>query len=245
MIKKQAPKELFGAVFERGSFMKKAVSLIFAIFMLFSFAVSVNAEEFNGADLFTVDLPEDFEQTGTSVSDFTFTNEKGDTFAVSYTDNTVEKEIFSPADMSEKEIKEYTNALSEEAAGVMKDYVDSFEMEFFKGEKVKHQNGKTALVCQTKTTVTKKKKDNVYYQTMYEFGGKEYKYTFTYTTTDKDDKDNFNDVFDSINIFEAETETNVDRLMRYALAGAVSLLIIIGIIRFIRTPEKRAKGKLK
>lgn len=224
--------------------MKKAVSLIFVLIMLFSFVLSANAEEFNGADLFTVDLPEDFEQTGTSVSNFTFTNEDGDIFAVSYSDNTQEDTIFSPADMSQKDIEEYTKTLSEESEAVMKDYADEFEMTFLSGEKVKHKNGKTALVCQTKTTIKKGDNTGVFYQTMYEFGCKDYKYTFTYTTSDEDKKSDFKAAFDSINIFEAETETNLDKLKGYAIAGAVCLLIMVGIIRFIRTPEKRAQGKL-
>lgn len=224
--------------------MKKAVSLIFVLIMLFSFALSANAEEFNGADLFTVDLPEDFEQTGTSASNFSFTNENGDIFAVSYSDNTQEDTVFSPTDMSQKEIEEYTKTLSEESKTVMKDYADNFEMKFLSGEKVKHKNGKTALVCQTETTIKKDKRTGVFYQTMYEFGCKDYKYTFTYTTSDKDKKDSFGEVFDSINIFEAETETNRDRLESYAIAGVVVILIFVGIIKFIRTPEKRAQGKL-
>ena len=225
--------------------MKKAVSLIFTLLMLFSFAVSVSAEEFNGADLFTVDLPEGFEQSGTVASDYNFIDEDGDTFTISYEDNNAEDQIFSPADMSKKDIEEYTNALSDEAETVMKAYADGFELEFLKGEKVKHQNGKTALVCEAKTTVTKDKKDNIYYQTMYEFGGADYKYTFTYTTTDEAKKDSFNEVFESINIFEGETESNLDKLTGYAVAGGLALLVVIGIIRFIRTPEKRAQGKLK
>ena len=225
--------------------MKKAVSLIFTFLMLFSFVLSVNAEEFNGADLFTIDLPDDFEQTGTNVADFTFVNEKGDNFAISYLDNTQEDEIFSPADMSKKEIEEYTNALTEEAETVMKDYSDGFELKFLSGEKVKHKNGKTALVCQTKTTIKRNKKTQVYYQTMYEFGGADYKYTFTYTTADEKNKNSFNEVFDSINIFEGETKSNFDKLAEYALFAALGLLLLIGIIRFIRTPEKRAQGKLK
>ncbi len=234
----------FGAVFERGAFMKKAVSLIFTFVMLFSLAVSVNAEEFNGADLFTVDLPEDFRQTGGNVSDYTFTNENGETFTISYSDNTQKDDIFSPADMSKKEIEKYTNYLSEEAGNVMKDFADNFKLKFLSGEKIKHKNGKTALACETKTTITSGNKNNVYYQTMYEFGGIDYKYTFTYTTEDEDKTDSFNEVFESINIFEAETETNLDKLKGYAIAGAVAILIIIGIIRFIRTPEKREKGKI-
>lgn len=224
--------------------MKKVVSIIFVLVMLFSFSLSANAEEFNGADLFTVDLPEDFEQTGTSVSNFSFTNENGDIFAVSYSDNTQEDTVFSPTDMSQKEIEEYTKTLSEESKTVMKDYADNFEMKFLSGEKVKHKNGKTALVCQTETTIKKDKRTGVFYQTMYEFGCKDYKYTFTYTTSDKDKKDSFGEVFDSINIFEAETESNFDKLKGYAIAGAVCALIMVGIIRFIRTPEKRVQGKL-
>ena len=235
----------FGAVFERGCFMKKTISIIFTLIMLFSFAVSVSAEEFNGADLFTVDLPENFEQTGTSASNFSFTNENGDIFAVSYSDNTQEDTVFSPTDMSQKEIEEYTKTLSEESKTVMNDYADEFEMTFLSGKKVKHKNGKTALVCQTKTTIKKGDNTGVFYQTMYEFGCKDYKYTFTYTTSDEDKKSDFKDTFDSIDIFEAETETNLDKLKGYAIAGAVCLLIMVGIIRFIRTPEKRAQGKLK
>ncbi len=224
--------------------MKKAVSLIFALLIFCSLAVSVNAEEFNGADLFTVNLPEDFQQTGTGASDFNFANENGDTFTVSYNDNTSEEYIFCPANMSKKDIEEYTNALSEESENVMKAYAEEFELKFLSGEKIKHKNGKTALACQTKTTITRDKKETVYYQTMYEFGGVDYKYTFTYTTTDEDKKDSLNEVFDSINIFEAETESNLDKLSGYAIAGGVALLIIIGIVKFIRTPEKREKGKI-
>lgn len=225
--------------------MKKAVSLVLILLMFCSFAISVNAEEFNGADLFTVNLPEGFEQSGTSVSDFTFTNESGDTFTVSYIDNTEKNNIFSPEDMSEKEIEKYTKALSEEAKTVMKDYADDFELKFLSGEKIKHQNGKTALACQAKTTIKTVDETKVYYQTMYEFGGVDYKYTFTYTTADKDKKDSFNEVFETINVFETETQSNIDKLIGFIPLAVIVLLLIIGIIKFIRTPEKRAQGKLK
>ena len=225
--------------------MKKAVSLIFTFLMLFTFALSVNAEEFNGAELFTIDLPEEFQQNEASSSDFSFENADGDTLSVTYNDNTQKENIFSPADMSKKEIEEYTATLSEESKIVMKDYADDFELKFLSGEKIKHKNGKTAIVCQTKTTISKDKRTAVYYQTLYEFGVVDYKYTFTYTTDDEKKKDNFNNVFETINIFEAETESNLDKITGYAVAGGLALLLVIGIIRFIRTPEKREKGKLK
>ena len=225
--------------------MKKVVSLIFALIMLFSCAIGASAEEFNGADLFTVDIPEGFEQTGEKVSSFTFTNKDGDSFTISYSDNTQEDSIFSPADMSKKEIEEYTNALSTEAESIMRTYADGFELEFLNSEKVKHNNGKTALVCQTKTTMKKGEKTGIFYQTMYEFGCKDYKYTFTYTTSDKNEKDSLGVAFESINISEPETATKLDALKDFAVASAVLLLILIGIIKFIRTPEKREKGKIK
>lgn len=225
--------------------MKKVVSLIFTFLMLFSFVLSVNAEKFNGADLFIVDLPDDFEQTGANVTDYTFTNKDGDSFAINYCDNSIEGEIFSPADMSKKDIQTYTDSISEESKVVMKEFAEDFDIKFLSGEKVKHKNGKTALVCKTKTTITKNKKTVVYYQTMYEFGGVDYKYTFTHTTDDEKNKDSFKAVFDSIEIFEGETESNLDKAATIAVAGIMVLLVIAGIIRFIRTPEKRAQGKLK
>lgn len=225
--------------------MRKTASLIFTVFMLFSFAVSVNAEEFNGEDLFTVNLPDGFEQTGTGVTNFTFTDENGDTFTVSYSDNTQENMIFSPADMSEKEIEEYTKTISEEAKAVMEAYSEKFDLTFLRGEKEKQKNGKTAIVSQTKTTITKDGKTGNFYQTLYEFGGINYKYTFTYTTADEARKDSFNEVFESIEIFEGETKSSFDKIAEYALFGVIGLLILAGIIRFIRTPEKRAQGKIK
>ena len=224
--------------------MKKTISIIFTLIMLFSFAVSVSAEEFNGADLFTVDLPDNFEQKETNATGFSFSNEEGDIFAVSYSDNTQEDEIFSPADMSKKDIEEHTKALSEETETVMKDYADDFELKFLSKEKVKHKSGKTALACQTKTTIAKGKRTAVYYQTIYEFGGAKNKYIFTYTTDDEAKKDSFNEVFESIVIIEGETKSNLDKLAEYALLAGLGLLIVIGIIKFIRTPEKRAQGKL-
>ena len=224
--------------------MKKAISLIFTFVMLFSFAVSVNAEEFNGANLFTIDLPEDFQQDETSASDFSFENSAGDTVTVTYNDNTQKENIFSPADMSKKEIEEYTNTIIQETETVMKDQLDGLNLKYLDCEKIKHKNGKTSLVSHIETTIEMNGRKGVYYQTIYEFGGANYKYSFTFTTTDKEKLNSLNDAFDTINIFEAETESNLDKLTGYAVAGGLALLLVLGIIRFIRTPEKRAKGKL-
>ncbi len=224
--------------------MKKVISLVFALLMLCTFVISAGAEEFNAPDRFSINLPEGFEQTGENESSVTFGDGSGDVFTVSHGDNTVENEVFCVENMSEKDIEKYTETLSQESEKVMKGFADKFELKFLSAEKQKHKSGKKALVCQIKTTITKNNKTLVYYQTMYEFGGTDYKYTFTYTTPDEGKKDNYKEVFDSINVFEAETESNFDKMKGYAVAGAVVLLVFMGIIRFIRTPEKRAQGKL-
>ena len=224
--------------------MKKAIGLILTLLIFCSLVISVNAKEFNGADLFTIDIPDEFEQSEAGSGDFYFKNENGDTITVSYSDNTDEEYIFSPADMSKKDIEEYTGLLSEEAENVMKAYADEFELKFLSAEKIKLESKKTALVCKTQVTIKGKDKEAVHYQTMYEIGGKNYKYTFTYTTENENKKDALDTSFATINVLEAETESNFDKLKDYAIAGVLVLLLIMGIIRFIRTPEKRAQGKL-
>ena len=126
----------------------------------------------------------------------------------------------------------------------MKDQTENFKLKYLDCEKKKQKNGKTALVSHIETTIEMNGKKGVFYQTLYEFGGVNYKYSFTFTTEDKEKSNSMNDAFDTINIFEAETESNLDRFTGYAVAGGLALLVFAGIIRFIRTPEKRAKGKL-
>lgn len=235
----------FGAVFERGSCMKKAISLVLILFIFCSLALTVNAEEFNGADLFTIDLPDGFEQSEEREGFFSFINENEDTFSISYSDNTVEGEVFSPEDMSEKDAEEYLKKLSEDAHIAMKEYSDKFEMKMYGEKVIKHKSKKAALVFQTKSKMAVEGQDFVNYQTIYEFGGINYKYTFTYTTADEKRLDSLNEVFDSINIFEGETQSKADKLSSYAAAAFLALLVFAGIVRFIRTPEKREKGKLK
>ena len=224
--------------------MKKAFSFIFILVMLFSCALSVSAEEFNGADLFTIALPDGFQQNEATSSDFSYENNDGDTMTVTYHDNTEKDSIFSPADMSKKKIEEYKKTISEEAEAVMKDQTENFKLKYLDCEKIKQKNGKTALVSHIETTIEMNGRKGVYYQTIYEFGGANYKYSFTFTTADKEKSNSLNGAFDTINIFEAETESNLDKLTGYAVAGGLALLLVMGITRFIRTPEKRAKGKL-
>ena len=87
--------------------------------------------------------------------------------------------------------------------------------------------------------------DVVYYQTMYEFGGIDYKYTFTYTTTDEDKSGVLDEAFEGIEIFEAETRSGMDKLASIAGGAVVVVLVIIGIVKFIMPTPKNNKGKRK
>lgn len=224
--------------------MKKGLSLVLTCVILMLLVITASAEEFNGADLFTVNIPEGYTQTGANASDFSFVNDDGSNFSVAYTDNTQAEEIFCPANMSKKQIKEYADTLCNEAEKAMTDYADKFEMEVISSEKKEHKDGTIALVTQFKTTVKIEETEKVYFQKVYEFGGINYKYTFTYTTQDESKKDDFQEVFDSVDVFEAYVRSRKESVAVYAIAAGMAVVIVLGIIRFIKTPEKRRNGNL-
>lgn len=223
--------------------MKKFTGVILCFVLLTVLTVSAYAEEFNGGELFTVNLPEEFKQTSQSDGYYAFSDEQGNSFSVSYVENVGDGVVFCPKNMSKKNIKKYTDKLCAEAEAAMKEYTDSFSIDVLTAEAVEHKNGKDALVCKMKTTATLEGDTRTYYQTMYEFGGVNYKYTFTYTTENSDKKDGLEDVFDTVKITEDQVPSRVDKIPVYAFSVAIVLLILIGIVRFIRTPEKKTKGK--
>ncbi len=224
--------------------MKKVLSLVLVFVTAMLLVITASAEEFNGADLFTVDIPDGYNQTAASTSDFNFVSDDGTGFSVAYVDNTQEGKIFCPANMSKKQITEYVDGICAESTQVMAEYTDDFKMEVVSSEKKEHKDGSVALVTQFKTTVRIKEKEQVYFQKVYEFGGINYKYTFTYTTQTEDKNDDFQEVFDSVDIFEAYVRSRKESVAVYAIAAAMAVVIVLGIVRFIKTPEKRKNGKL-
>ncbi len=218
--------------------MKKALSTVLCLFLIFLFSVCAFAEEFNGADLFTVDIPEEYEQTGAAMCDYYFVNPEGDNFSVSYSEYSEEETDFIVENMSKKDIEEYNAYLTDGAEKAMAGYCDEFKTEILYCEKEKQENGMTALVTVFKTSATIGEKTQTNYQKMYEFSGITNKYTFTFTTSDEGKKDSFDTVFSTITINEAQARSYKDNILSYAMGAAMIGLILFGIIKFLR-PKKR------
>ncbi len=225
--------------------MKKAISIVLCLIFSAMFCVCAYAEEFNGADLFTVNLPNGYEQTGAAASDFYFVHEDGSNFSVAYTDNSETEEIFCPKNFSKKKAEQYAEDLANASELAMKDYATTFDMEAISCKKQEHSDETVALVSQFKTLFEVEGKTSTFYQKVYEFGGINYKYTFTYTTTDEAKINDFDSVFESIDVFEPYVRSRSEKAAVYLLAATMAVVILGGIIRFIRTPEKRRQGKIK
>ena len=84
----------------------------------------------------------------------------------------------------------------------------------------------------------------MYYQKTYVYGGTDNIYTFVYTTPDEDKTDELDSIFASIKVNEEPAAGKWDDPWIYLVAVAMAGLVFAGIIRFLRTPEKRAQGKL-
>ncbi|MBE6795446.1 MAG: hypothetical protein E7533_02550 [Ruminococcaceae bacterium] len=223
--------------------MKKTIRVLVCAVLLVSLAISANAEYFNGADLFSVELPDGFEQTGTATAEFSFYSENGDNFAVSYVENADVKEPFCPGNLNEKDIEEYKKALIKENEDILGKFTESFEMKALSCERLKHPDDTSAIVTVLKIKVEMNGEELVYFNKVYEFGGVDYKYTFTFSTQDEKRKDSFDEAFNSIDIFEPYIRSVGEDIAVYSVAGFIGLLIVAGIIRFIRTPDKKQRKK--
>ncbi len=225
--------------------MKKASRIVLCLMFSVMLCISVYAEEFNGADLFTMDIPDGYEQTGAATSDFNFVNEDGSSFSVAYADNAETEEIFCPKNFTEKKIAQYAQELADSSKIAMKEYAENFSMKVIDYSKQKHADETEAIVLQFETSFEHNGEMNTFYQKVYEFGGINNKYTFTYTTTQSEKINDFDSAFESIDIFEPYVRSNSEKVAVYLIAAGMAGLIVVGIIRFIRTPEKRKQGKIK
>lgn len=223
--------------------MKKAFSFILSALLIVAFPLSACAEEFNGGDLFLIELPDGFEQQGAPSSDYYFVGEDGSSLSISCNDNELREEAFCPKNFSRKDVEAYCQAICTDTAVAVAELTEGFEMKVVSCEKVKHPDGSEALSAVFETRVKSGKKTNVYYQKLYELGGINNKYSFSYTTTEKDDIGRMDSAFESIDVFEAYARSRGENAAVYAAAAIVAFLIVGGIIRFIRTPEKKQREK--
>ena len=219
--------------------MKKLLKIISAVVCLAClFTVSVCAYEFNGNSKFTVDIPEDFKNNSDG-DVYSFESEDGKIFSISLEDNTSNLCI---KDMKKRDIEEWQSFMENSTEEQMREYGLNSDIDFLSTEKTELADGKLVLSNIIKTDIDGS--GNVYYQKTYVYGGTDNIYTFVYTTTNEDKTDELDSIFASIKVNEEPAAGKWDDPWIYLVAVAMAGLVFAGIIRFLRTPEKRAQGKL-
>lgn len=220
-------------------FMKKLLKIISAVVCLACLlTVSVCAYEFDGNSKFTVDIPEDFKNNSDG-DVYSFESEDGKIFSISLEDNTSNLCI---KDMKKRDIEEWQSFMENSTEEQMREYGLNSDIDFLSTEKTELADGKLVLSNIIKTDIDGS--GNVYYQKTYVYGGTDNIYTFVYTTTDEDKTDELDSIFASIKVNEEPAAGKWDDPWIYLVAVAMAGLVFAGIIRFLRTPEKRAQGKL-
>lgn len=220
-------------------FMKKILKIISAVVCLACLlTVSVCAYEFDGNSKFTVDIPEDFKNNSDG-DIYSFESEDGKIFSISLEDNTSNLCI---KDMKKRDIEEWQSFMENSTEEQMREYGLNSDIDFLSTEKTELADGKLVLSNIIKTDIDGS--GNVYYQKTYVYGGTDNIYTFVYTTTDEDKTDELDSIFASIKVNEEPAAGKWDDPWIYLVAVAMAGLVFAGIIRFLRTPEKRAQGKL-
>ena len=220
-------------------FMKKLLKIISAVVCLACLlTVSVCAYEFDGNSKFTVDIPEDFKNNSDG-DVYSFESEDGKIFSISLEDNTSNLCI---KDMKKRDIEEWQSFMENSTEEQMREYGLNSDIDFLSTEKTELADGKLVLSNIIKTDIDGS--GNVYYQKTYVYGGTDNIYTFVYTTTNEDKTDELDSIFASIKVNEEPAAGKWDDPWIYLVAVAMAGLVFAGIIRFLRTPEKRAQGKL-
>ena len=222
--------------------MKKLCYLISLVVIFSVTSISASAYNFDGNSLFTVDIPEGFTQTDYTETSYTFSNTNGDSFNISFTAN--EKD-FCVKDMNKKDIAAYKEKYYQDVTTAMEAYKLDIKSEVVSCEKLKVADGTTALVSVLKSTISNENRAETYFQKVYEFGGVNNKYTFSFSTPEEKRLDSLDDTFSSIVLNEVSFRSKGETIAIYSLAIVIALLFVAGIIRFLRTPEKRRQGKLK
>ncbi len=212
--------------------MKKILLIALAVVTLCCLCINSAAVLYEYDGLYSVDLPESFVE----MEEHNFIDDNNSNFRADIEDN--EELNFCIRNLSDKDIKENADLLASEAKGAFEILGKDGEMKVVSCEKIKHSNGRWAVVTVFKTTVKENNKTASHLQKMYEFDGIKNKYTFIYTADKDEEIDSLDSSFDSIVIYESEAESIADKVIdRLALVG-LCILLLIGIIRFIKGKRK-------
>lgn len=217
--------------------MKKISVLLLAVLVIAQFTLFAGAYTYNGNDLYTIDIPDEFTQVGEAQ----FIADDNSTFSVSTSPN---EDEFCVENLSDEEIQKTAEEEAHNAKEAFSMIGKEGGMKVVSAKKIKHSSGKTAAVMVYETYMEKENETAKHLQKVYTFSCVDNIYSFVYTPHEDKDIDAFDSSFDSIKINETEIKSTFDKLQDFGLIFAFILLILLGIVRFLRTPEKRKKGKL-
>ncbi len=215
--------------------MKKILRIAFSVCFAVLLNVSVFANLYEHKGLYSVDIPDNFQQT----EDGKFISDDNSTFLISYEDNTELK--YCVSDFSEKKLKETAELMASEASNAFKAIGEEGKMELVSVEKIKHSNGMSAAVTVFKTSAILDGEEKSHLQKVYEFGGAVNKYTFVYTPYDDEKIDDLDETFNSIIINESELPGVVDKIGYAVVLIVIVVLLVVAILKFLRKPTSKRK----
>lgn len=212
--------------------MKKYLTLFLSFLIIWQCAFVANAVIYDSDSRYTVDLPDEYRQ----VSANKFATDDNSEFSVNFEDN--KEEQFCVADMSDKDIEEYIETMEAESKAVLEEYDVDGSLDIISAEKIKHPNGRYALVIIVETKYTVDGTTTVNYQKLYGFSGVENKITFTYTVDDKERLNEADEVFNSIVVNEKAVESKLDKLKTVGFYAGVVLVLLVVVVLFVKRRSK-------
>ena len=208
--------------------MKKYLIVLLSLIIVFQCIVVSCAGLYDGDSRYTIDLPEKFSQIGEN----RFRADDNSEFSVTFEDN--KEKQFCVADMSDKDIDEYIATMETESKALLKEVGVDGSIKIISAEKIKHTNGRYALVILLETKYTVEGKTTVKYQKIYGFSCVENKMSFTYTVDDKEKLNDFDESFDSIVVNEKKVESKLDKLTTVATYVGIIIVVLVLVIWFVK-----------
>ncbi len=209
--------------------MKKYLTIILSLLIILQCIVFANAVTYDVDSRYTFDLPENYRMV--QENKFMATDNNSN-FFVSAEANTDSE--FCVSDMNDDEVKAFANDMAE----VLNSVGVGMEIKALSAEKIKHGNGKNALVIVLEQTSSKDAVNPANYEKIYMFSCEENIITFTYTTDKKDDLDKLDATFDSIVINEREAEGTIDKIKNAAFYTGAIIVVLVVVIIFVKRRTK-------
>lgn len=224
--------------------MKNVLCAVLTVLMIASLVVISSAsyvyESQDGS--FTIELPDDFDEVET----MKFIGDDGSNIGVTIEEYTDDNKDYCIDSMTDEQIKERADLIEQVSAAAFASVQREGSMDVVNAEKIKHENGFNVFVMTLKSTAMTADGETVLYQKIYEFTAEDYIYRFTYTAREGGGPDDMDESLSSIVINEPERLSHLHTFTRKGIPVIIVFgVVVLGIIRFIRTPEKREKGKLK